>query len=622
MKNKISRFKPSLHRSGFRLPSLAEGTTLVTAALALAFGADRAVAQRPLGVDVYEGQGQPNWTSVKNSGISYSWAKATEGTYYQDPDWSYNQSSGRSAGLYMGSYHFARPDLDSPGSEASYFWNFANSKILNDGKTVYPALDYETFNGHVGASSYSDWANQWFNTVFNDAAGNSVTIKPVVYVSACNAGYLDSSMGNWITWIANYNGENPQSGTPWSVCSSDDLWGGWNNWQWTSSGSVGGIGGSCDEDVFNGNISSFVSQMVISTGGTGGGTSSAAFVGPIAINTDGTLEMFCVTSNNVPAHEYQNSPNGSWTALFNMSGITGIPAIAVATNTDGRLEIFGVNTANHNVYHNYQTAPHSAWSGWFSLGGSGITNLQAVCNADGRLEVFGIGSDGYISHLWQTNAGGAWNTSWADMGGSHIKAGYVLAKNSDGRLEIFGVSDNNDVWHRYQNSAGGSWNSWIDLGGNGINPRLAFGQDADGRLEIFGVGSGGDIQHNFQVKGGGGAWNGWGSMGGTGCQPGFVCGINPDGRLELFCVQTSNNDVWHKYQNVAGGAWTTWYDFGGNNQDPQLMVCNNQNGAMQVFGIGKSSKTIWTNYQTNPGGAWNGWFNMNNAGVKFFFGQP
>src|SRR5579884_2674997 len=622
MKRSLRRSKPLITSNPEQPRSFLHRTALVASALAVIFGTGTALAQRPLGIDVYEGQGQPNWSSVKGSGISYAWAKATEGTYYQDPDYSYNQSHGRSAGLYMGAYHFARPDLDTPGAESSYFWNFANGYILNDGKTVYPALDYETFNGYVGASSYSDWANQWFNGVFNSASANNVTIKPVVYVSACNAGYLNSTMGNWITWIANYNGESPQTGTPWSVCSADDLWGGWNNWQWTSSGSVGGISGACDEDVFNGNSSSLVSTMVISTGGTGGGSSSASCVGPIAMNTDGTLEMFCINTDNSPAHEYQTSANGSWTALFDMSGITGTPAIAVATNTDGRLEIFCVNTANKNVYHNYKTAPHSSWAGWFSLGGSGITNLQAICNQDGRLEVFGIGTDGYIWHIWQTNAGGSWNSSWSDMGGEHIKAGYVVADSSAGKLQLFGVGDNNDVWHRYQNTPGGSWTSWSDFGGNGINPRLAVAQDADGRLELFGVGSGGDIQHNYQTKGGGGAWNGWFSEGGTGCQPGFVCGINPDGRLELFCVQTSNNDVWHKYQNVAGGSWTPWYDFGGNNQDPQLMVANNANGALQVFGIGKASKDIWTNYQKTPGGGWNGWFSMGNAGVKFFFGQP
>lgn len=596
-------------------------SAFAAAALGLALGPGHALAQRPLGLDVSAYQGAPNWSSVNGAGYKFAWAKATEGTYFIDGDFTYNMSNGKAAGMYMGAYHFARPDLDGPSSEANYFWNEAGSRILNDGKSCSPMLDYETFNGVVGASGYSDWANEWFNNVFNSAAANNVTIKPIVYISACNACDVGSTMGRWIDWIANYNGQSPQTGTPWSVCGSCDLWGGWNLWQWTSSGSVPGISGSVDLDVYNGSSSGFVSQCVISSGGTGGGSTSSACVGPIAMNTDGTLEMFYL-NGSTPAHEYQNSANGSWTAMFNMSGISGIAHEAVITNKDGRLEIFCVNTANKNVYHNYQTAPHSSWSGWFSLGGTGVTNLQAVCNSDGRLEVFGIGTDGYIWHLWQTNAGGAWNSSWADMGGQKIKAGYVVAKNSDGRLEVFGVGSNGDVWHRYQNNAGGAWNNWIDLGANGVNPRLTLGQDADGRLEIFAVGSGGDIQHNYQVPGGGGAWNGWGSMGGSGCQPGFVCGINPDGRLELFCVQSSNNDVWHKYQNVAGGAWTSWFDFGGNNQDPQLVVANNANGALQVFGIGRASKEIWTNYQTHPGGAWNGWFSMGNAGVQFFYGQP
>lgn len=588
----------------------------MAAALTLAAGIAQA---RPTGLDVSSYQGAPAWGSVHSAGYSFAWAKATEGTYDQDGDYTYNMSNGKSAGLYMGAYHFARPDLDSPSTEGNYFWNFASGYIKNDGKSANPMLDYETFNGVVGASGYTAWANAWFNTVFNSAANNNVVVKPTIYISACNGCDVGGDVGNWTSWIANYNGESSQTGSPWSVCTSCDIWGGWNLWQWTSSGSVPGISGSVDLDVFNGTSAGFVSQCVISTGGTGGQVTYSNYVGPIEINTDGTLEMFLIT-NGTPAHEYQTSANGSWAALFNMGGITGIPAISTIRNKDGRLEIFCANSS-HTIYHNYQTAPHSAWSGWFSLGGTG-TNLQSVVNKDGRDEVFCIGSDGYIWHKWQTNTSGAWNSSWSSMGGQHIKAGYVVAQNSDGRLEIFGVSDNGDVWHNYQTAAGLGWNGWIDLGGNGINPRLAFGQDTDGRLEIFGVGPSGDIQHNYQYKGGGGAWNGWGSMGGTGCQPGFVCGMNIDGRLELFCVQTSNNDVWHKYQNVAGGAWTDWYDFGGNNQDPQLVVANNANGAMQVFGIGKTSKTIWTNYQSNPGGTWNGWFNMYNANAVFFYGQP
>jgi hypothetical protein len=345
-------------------------------------------------------------------------------------------------------------------------------------------------------------------------------------------------------------------------------------------------------------------------------------VGPIAMNTDGTLEMFGVTANNTPAHEYQNNPNGSWTAMFNMGGITGVPGVTVARNPDGRLEIFCVNSADKKVYHNYQNSPHSSWSGWFAQNATGVTNLNALTNADGRLEVFGIGSNGDVWHNYQSTPGGSWN-GWVDHPGAHIKAGYVVAKNGDGRLEVFGVGDNGDVWHDWQTSAGGAWHGYADMGGAGMNPRLSIGQNADGRLELYGIGSNGNVWHNYQVVGGGGAWNGWGDVGsfGVGAKPGMAVGINPDGRLEVFGVTTAGV-VWHRYQNAPGSGWTAWSSLGGSGLDSQLMVANNANGALQVFAISGNDLSIWTNYQTTPGGGWNGWFSMGNAGVRFFYGQP
>ena len=603
---------------------LVQRIMFLAAASTVAFAPGIAVAQRPLGVDVSSYQGEPGWTSVKASGISFAWAKATEGTFDDDPDFAYNMSNGKAAGVLMGAYHFAHPASDAPSSESSFFWSAAGGYIKADGKSLQPTLDFEVFSGVTGASSYSDWANQWFNDILNDASGAGVSVKPVLYTSSCSACDFDSSVAKWFDWMANYNGESAQTGTPWSSCSSCDVWGGWNVWQYSSSGSVSGISGACDVDVFNGTSSGLTSTLVISNP-SGGSGSSAAYKGPIAINTDGTLEMFGVTSANNVAHEYQNNPNGSWSSLFNLTGITGVPGVAVAQNADGRLEIFCVNSSDKKVYHNYQTAPHSSWAGWFSQGGTGITNLVAVTNLDGRLEVFGIGSNGDVWHEWQTNAGGAWN-AWADHPGQHIKAGFTVGINGDGRLEIFGVGANGDVWHDYQTSPGGAWNGYIDFGANGMNPKLAVASNADGRQELYGVGSNGDVWHNYQVIGGGGAWNGWGDVGavgavGAGAQAGMVVGSNPDGRLEVF-VATSAGVIWHRYQNVAGGSWTPWYSLGGSGLDPNLMVANNENGAVQVFGINGNDKTIYTNYQTTPGGGWNGWFSMGNAGIRFFFGQP
>src|ERR1019366_9113294 len=111
------------------------------------------VIARPLGIDVSSYQGSINWSSVKNSGMTFAGAKATEGTFYIDAYFTGNENNGKAAGVYMGAYHFAHPESDSPGSEENYFWNEAKDYIKSDGKTLMPMLDMEVFNGVVGASS-------------------------------------------------------------------------------------------------------------------------------------------------------------------------------------------------------------------------------------------------------------------------------------------------------------------------------------------------------------------------------------------------------------------------------------------------------------------------------------
>ena len=57
-----------------------------------------AFAQRPLGTDVSHYQGTINWTTVKNGGITFAWAKATESTGYTDPYFTINQNGARGVG--------------------------------------------------------------------------------------------------------------------------------------------------------------------------------------------------------------------------------------------------------------------------------------------------------------------------------------------------------------------------------------------------------------------------------------------------------------------------------------------------------------------------------------------
>ncbi|MGZ4971474.1 MAG: glycoside hydrolase family 25 protein [Limisphaerales bacterium] len=223
------------------------------------------VHAKPVGIDVSNNNGSVNWTSAyNNSNIRFGFAKATEGQYFQDGYYHNNMSNGKLAGCLMGAYDFARPASDDPQNEANYFYNFASANFNIGGQTIGPVLDLEVFTGHVNANSYTDWANQWGAKIISRMHADGRTCNWILYTSSCSA----CNFGGSITgspWMANYNGQDSQTGTPWSSCSSCNVWpgDGWRFWQFTATASVSGVSGGCDKDVYDGLLSDLMSSDLI-----------------------------------------------------------------------------------------------------------------------------------------------------------------------------------------------------------------------------------------------------------------------------------------------------------------------------------------------------------------------
>ena len=222
-------------------------TCMATAALGLTLAGapGRIHANNLFGIDVSNNNGSVNWSSVHANGAQFAFAKATEGNYFQDSFFPGNMNNGKNAGLKMGAYHFARPDLNCVSTEANYYWNYAGGHILADGKTIFPAIDFEVFNGHSCQPSYTDWFNTWSSDV---QAKTSHFMHPILYASACSGMCDVTSACTLEAWVANYNGENLYTGGPWNICTSCNFKqpGGtyWVWWQVTSTGSIGGVSGN------------------------------------------------------------------------------------------------------------------------------------------------------------------------------------------------------------------------------------------------------------------------------------------------------------------------------------------------------------------------------------------
>ncbi len=521
---------------------------LVTATLAT----PSLMAQRPIGIDVSSYQGTPNWGSVKSCGWTFAWAKATEGVSINDGDYRYNINNGKSAGVYMGAYHFAHPNLNSPGSEASHFWGVINGDIQKDGKSLQPALDFEVFSGVTGASSYSDWANQFNNAILNDASGKGVTVKPVLYTSACSACNFNSSISEWIPWIADYNGQSSQSGTPWSTCSSCDLWDKWTAWQYSSSGSVCGISGSVDVDVFNGSSSSLVSTLVID-----GNTSSSFAPGPAAVSWGpNRIDVVVRGGGDAIYHKYWDGvawrPNGGFEVVGGISQYgPGISATGV-----NRLDVFCAATDN--------SLRHKWWDGtgwfpnphWEDLGGGLTSSPAAVSWGAGRIDVVVRGGNNNIYHKY-------WDgTAWQPSGGFENHGGVAVGQPAIcswgvGRLDVFYRGTDNALWHQWYDN--GTWYPEQSLGGTLTSGPAAVSW-GNGRIDVVARGGQNQIYHKYFISGQG--WlptTGFEPIGGNATSdPGISSwGVN---RLDVFCRGT-DNALWHAYFN--GSTWSGWGSLGG-----------------------------------------------------------
>lgn len=402
-------------------------------ALGVCLGAAHAMAQRPLGVDVSSYQGTPNWGTAHANGVVFAFAKATEGMTINDPDFVYNMNNGKGAGVYMGMYHFAHPNSAAPGSEAGHFWNVIAPYVANDGKTLSPMLDFEVFSGVTGASSYSDWANQFNTTIRNDATGGGVSTHPVIYTSACSACNFNTSVNQWLSFIACYNGQNIYTGTPWSTCTSCEVWGGgvWSFWQNSSSGAVGGISGAVDLDTYNGNTSGMVS-----TAGAASSCNLALVGGAIRVKYD---------------------------QLGDCSSFLGAPTTGELGTPDG------IGRYNHfaNDGSIYWTPNYGAWSihgaiqdKWAALGwetsplGYPTTDETGTPDGIGRFNHFANISNGDTGSIYYTPNYGAWSihgnirAHWANMGWETSVIGYPTTDET-------GTPDGIGRYNHFQNPSTG-----------------------------------------------------------------------------------------------------------------------------------------------------------------------
>jgi GH25 family lysozyme M1 (1,4-beta-N-acetylmuramidase) len=210
-------------------------------------------AQITSGIDISAYQGNIDWADVAPY-VGFVYAKATEGTYYTNPDF-YNQYVGPyDYGVIRGAYHFANPSDSQGDTQADYFSDNGGG-WSGDGLTLPGALDIE-YNPY-GQECYNLTESQMVTWIWNFVSEYAYRwgVYPVIYSTTdwwttCTGNYGGFSAYDPL-WIANYSASD---GGP-----LPNGWDFYSFWQYSNSGGLPG-----DQDVWNGSYSQL---QVLATNG-------------------------------------------------------------------------------------------------------------------------------------------------------------------------------------------------------------------------------------------------------------------------------------------------------------------------------------------------------------------
>lgn len=190
------------------------------------------------GMDVSYWQGTIDWDAVVSDQIAFAYIRVSDGVDPLDSEFSRNWAEAKRVGIRRGAYQFFRPSEDA----------IAQAELLAEQVGVLlpedlpPAVDVEADDGKT-AEEIVTALGTWI-TKTEELTGRI----PVIYTGTwfwdsfvCSSEFVDHPL-----WVAHYNVECP---------NLPESWAQWAFFQTTSSGSVDGIAGNVDLDLFNGNAS-------------------------------------------------------------------------------------------------------------------------------------------------------------------------------------------------------------------------------------------------------------------------------------------------------------------------------------------------------------------------------
>jgi len=184
------------------------------------------------GIDVSDYQPNVNWQAVARGGILFGFVKSTEGATLVSKTFARNWAGMKAAGIQRGAYHFFRPASSVQGQIDLFL-----KTVKLEAGDLPAVLDLETTGG-LSAAQLCDRAAIWL-----EAVEKATLMRPIIYTYP---GFWDNlgteRFADYPLWIAHYT-------------SADEPWvpGGWKSWtfwQYSDTGSVSGVSGNVDTNIF------------------------------------------------------------------------------------------------------------------------------------------------------------------------------------------------------------------------------------------------------------------------------------------------------------------------------------------------------------------------------------
>jgi len=196
------------------------------------------------GIDISHHNGNINWNQVPQSQVSFVFCKATQGRAYKDEMMQANMNELKRLNIIRGIYHFLTFKDVTAREQVN---NFISCGIdFSQPGTLPPVLDVEwqqsdTLNKYIIANRTAcvNKVMSWL-----EAVEKATARKPVIYT---NSNFWKDYLGNpagfesYPLWVASYRNDAPK------------LPAGWNDyafWQFTEGGTVLGITGNVDKNIF------------------------------------------------------------------------------------------------------------------------------------------------------------------------------------------------------------------------------------------------------------------------------------------------------------------------------------------------------------------------------------